>query len=82
MKNLSISLKIEFILMIVLALSFISSIITKIYFYSFIIMGLLLIIMGYNNQKYIKRKNMTIIYYIFGVLVIIITIIKWIKQYI
>ena len=76
------SLKIEFIFMILLVISLITSFFTKIYEYSQIIMGALLIIMGYNNQKHFKRKNMTYIYYIFGELVIIFTIIKWIKLYI
>lgn len=74
MKKLSISLKLEFTLMIVLAISSISSLFTKIYSYSEILMGILLLLMGYNNQKYIKRKHMTYVYYIFGMIVIVFTI--------
>ncbi|MBR2840457.1 MAG: hypothetical protein IKF01_01150 [Bacilli bacterium] len=76
------SLKLELAFMIILVISLITSFFTKIYSYSQMIMGVLLIIMGYNNQKHFKRKNMTYIYYIFGELVIIFTIIKWIKLYI
>lgn len=76
------SLKLELAFMIILVISLITSFFTKIYSYSQMIMGVLLIIMGYNNQKHFKRKNMTYIYYIFGGLVIIFTIIKWIKLYI
>ena len=36
-----------------------------------IVAGLALIVMGYNNQRIYKRKAMTIIYIVFGVLVLV-----------
>ncbi len=38
-----------------------------------IIAGLTLIVMGYNNHRIFKRKLMTYIYVIFGILLILIT---------
>lgn len=80
MKTLTLSLKIELILLIVLLISFISSIITKIFFYTEIIAGINLILMSYNN-KYIKHKYMTPLYLIFGIITIILGVLKWIKLY-
>lgn len=74
MKKIDVSLKIEFVLLISLIISLISSFITKIYSYTEIIMGITLLVMSYNNQKYFKKKYMTYIYLIFGVVVIVATL--------
>ncbi len=70
MKKIETSLKIEFILFIILIISLISSFFTKIYTYTEIIMGIVLLIMSYNNQKHFKKKYLTYIYLFFGLLVI------------
>ncbi|MBR3198627.1 MAG: hypothetical protein IKG27_01280 [Bacilli bacterium] len=64
------SLIIQFIGMIVLLISLIASLITKVYFYTHIIMGLLLLIIGYNNKYFYKRKYMTVVYILTGILMI------------
>lgn len=76
MKKIDISLKIEFILLIIITISLISSFITKNYSYSKIIMGIILLVMAYNNHKHFKRKYLTALYTVFGTLVIISTLIQ------
>lgn len=41
-----------------------------------IVLGLILLMMAYSNQIIYKRKNMTIVYVIFGLILIITNIIK------
>ncbi|MBR3897942.1 MAG: hypothetical protein IKJ43_01520 [Bacilli bacterium] len=76
MKSLALTLKIELFLLIILIISFISSFITKIYSYTEIIAGVTLLLMSYNNQKYIKKKYMTPTYAIFGIITIAMAIYK------
>ncbi len=79
MKKTDLSLKIEFVLFIVVVISFISSIFTKIYTYTELLMGIILLVMSYNNQKHFKRKYMTYIYLIFGLAVLSVSIFKMIN---
>ncbi len=65
-----VSLIIQFFGMILLVISLIVSFITKVYFYTYIIMGLLLLVIGYNNKHFYKRKYMTALYIIFGIFMI------------
>ena len=81
MKKLGLSLKIELGLLIILLISFISSIITKIFYHTEIIAGITLLLMSYNNHKYLRKKYMTVLYLIFGISTIIIGVLKWIKLY-
>ena len=76
MKELALTLKIELFLLIILVISFISSFITKIYSYTEIIAGVTLLLMSYNNQKYIKKKYMTPIYAVFGTITIAMAVYK------
>ncbi len=64
------SLVMQFILLILLICFLISSFITNNYSYTYIIMGLLLLVMSYNNKVFYKRKYMTFIYLIVGIYVI------------
>ena len=41
-----------------------------------IVLGLVLLMMAYSNQLIYKRKNMTIVYILFGLLLIITNLIK------
>ena len=81
MKKLGISLKIEIGLLIILLISFISSIITKVFFHTEIIAGITLLLMSYNNHKYLNKKYMTPLYAVFGVTTIVVGILKWIKLF-
>ena len=61
------SLIMQFIGIIVLIISVITSIIIKNYSFSYIIMGILLLIISYNNKVFYKRKHMTLIYLLVGI---------------
>lgn len=74
MRKDSISLVIEFILFIALIVSTIISIISKNYVILKLLIGVTLLIMSYNNQKYFKRKYLTYIDLIVGLLLIIVAI--------
>ncbi len=73
--KLDVGLIIQLILVVILIIMLLLSI-----FYSFllpiaeILAGLALIIMGYNNNRIYKRKALTWIYIIFGIIVILSTI--------
>ena len=73
MKNkLDLGLMAQLVLVLILIVILLLSL-----FYKFllavaeIVAGLALIVMGYNNQRVYKRKAMTIIYIVFGVLVLV-----------
>ena len=73
MKNkLDLGLMAQLVLVLILIVILLLSL-----FYKFllpvaeIVAGLALIVMGYNNQRIYKRKAMTIIYIVFGVLVLV-----------
>lgn len=71
MKKLSIGMKIQLALAIVLLIMLIiSCFYNKLINYSEIVAGITLLVMSYNNQKQYKRKAMTIIYAITGILII------------
>ena len=71
MKKIPVSLKIELVLVILLLISLISSFIIKKFIYTNILTGIVLLDMAYNNHKHLKKKYMTYIYLIFGVLVLL-----------
>ena len=71
MKKLSIGMKIQLALAIVLLIMLIiSCFYNKLINYSEIVAGITLLVMSYNNQKQYKRKAMTIIYAITVILII------------
>ena len=55
------------ILVVILLLSFFFKFLLP---YAEIVAGLALMVMGYNNQRIYKRKLMTIVYVIFGIIII------------
>ena len=55
------------ILIVILLLSFFFKFLLP---YAEIVAGLALMVMGYNNQRIYKRKLMTIVYVIFGIIII------------
>ncbi len=77
MKKLPLGLKIQFVMSIILLILLVITIFNHNFLvFSEIMMGLTLLVMAYNNQTFYKRKNLTIIYIVFGVLVILMTILK------
>ncbi len=77
MKKLPLDLKIQFVMSIILLILLVITIFNHNFLvFSEIMMGLTLLVMAYNNQTFYKRKNLTIIYIVFGVLVILMTILK------
>lgn len=77
MKKLSLSLKIQFALAIILLIMLvITCFYNKLINYSEIVAGITLLVMSYNNQKQYKRKAMTIIYALVGLLIIVSGIIR------
>lgn len=76
-KNIKKILNIQMIFM-ALALIFIvcSFFISSLVPFREIVLGLVLLMMAYSNQMIYKRKNMTIVYVIFGLILIITNIIK------
>ena len=62
---------VQFVLALILViLLIVSAFINNIFVYCEILAGILLIIMGINNHIYFKRKKLTLVYAIVGVLVI------------
>lgn len=77
MKKLSLSLKIQFALAIILLIMLvITCFYNKLINYSEIVAGITLLVMSYNNQKQYKRKAMTIIYALVGLLITVSGIIR------
>lgn len=62
----------QFLMFIIMVILFILSIFYNFLIsYAFIAAGITLLIMAYNNQVTFRRKSMTIVYIIFGIMVII-----------
>ena len=75
MKDKGIGLFIQSVLFIAMFITLIMSLFIKeIIFVSEILLGLSLIVVGVNNKYIYKRKYMTAIYIIFGILSIVLTI--------
>ena len=75
MKNKNIGLFIQSILFILVFITLvISTFIKEFMIVVEIILGLALIVTGINNKLFYKRKYMTLIYILFGILSIILTI--------
>lgn len=67
-----IGFKLQFILSIILVILLMTGIFVKnLDIYTFGVMSLLLFNLGYNNYKIYKRKYMTPIYIIFGIIVLV-----------
>lgn len=73
-----ISLYLQFIFSIAVILSIIFYFINRqnISYLEFFL-GITLVIMGYNNKRFYQRKNMTILYLIIGIFLIIFSIVQF-----
>ena len=77
MKKLSVGLKIQLVLAIILLIMLIvTCFYNKLLNYSEILAEITLLVMAYNNQKEYKRKAMTAIYAVVGLLIIVFAIVR------
>lgn len=69
----------QFIVTVVVIIFGILSLFNKSYYYTFeLVIGVDLFIMAYNNQKIYQKKNLTIIYLLVGLFLVISSILKMI----
>lgn len=70
-------LNVQMVVMIIVSIFIITSFfVTSLAPFREIALGIVLLMMAYSNQIIYKRKNMTIVYVLFGLLLIITNIIK------
>lgn len=71
----NIGLFLQFVLFAAVVISFITSIfIGPLLVVTYALMSLILLVLSYNNYTIFKRKYMTVLYFICGILLIILTI--------
>ena len=77
-KNFKLTIYLQLVLSIIILVLFVMYLINNKYL-SFLelALGLNLLVTGYNNEKVYKRRNLTILYIIFGIVMIVISIIKF-----
>lgn len=77
-KNFKLTIYLQLVLSIITLVLFVMYLINNKYL-SFLelALGLNLLVTGYNNEKVYKRRNLTILYIIFGIVMIVISIIKF-----
>ena len=77
-KNFKLTIYLQLVLSIIILVLFVMYLINNKYL-SFLelALGFNLLVTGYNNEKVYKRRNLTILYIIFGIVMIVISIIKF-----
>ncbi len=77
-KNFKLTIYLQLVLSIITLVLFVMYLINNKYL-SFLelALGFNLLVTGYNNEKVYKRRNLTILYIIFGIVMIVISIIKF-----